>query len=386
MSRKLEYLYSLEKIEHLLKKHLVGKSLFLRSESPPPELKVTGLQGSNVLTLKSKTQTLEPKSEVMLFRILGRYIELKGKVVAQIDRGVYDVLVESVGIASTDREALRIPVREEDGHITNIRASRHTIDTSANAPLPTSVKVGFAEYEQLTKKRFDTVHIAAFLKRGTVEDEIRKTRKSLLLKNAQDPESYKAPSPEYIDYAKFLEGKVQKEVFKYKNQKIVSEVIVPVIYRTHDLEEIPIGYFQVQSKSKQFDESTVEELTDLSQKMVEKIKDSNTVFMKEKQRIINVSKGGLRVLITHPELKSYLERQNGFTFDVVFKMQSPVTIHAGIRSATRNPANELILGLEIEGNASGKESIERYEDNVATLETRVRAEIAAKKERQKYKR
>lgn len=385
MNRELEYLYSPEKIEHLLKKHLIGRAIFLRTESDTHEWKVSELQGTNVITLKSRTHTLEPKSEVRLYRTLGRYVELKGTVVSQIDRGIYDVLIESVGIAKTDRNAVRIPVQPEDAVITNIRASRHTIDANSNAPLPTSVKVGFAEYEQLSKKEFDFVKIEAFSGRGTIFDEIRKTRKPLLLKQAQEPSSYRAPSEGYIDYAKFLQGEIQKQIFNYKNHRIVSEAIIPVIYKTHDLEEIPIGFFQVQSKSQQFDESTISDLKNRADEMVEKIKNSNTVYMKERQKIINVSQGGLRILINHPELKSYLEKQNGFTFDVLFKMQSPVTLHAGIRSATKNPAGDLILGLAIEGNASGKESVQRYQDNVQLLEQRIRAEIETKKQKQRAK-
>lgn len=380
--RELEHLYTANKIQHLLAHHLKGRAMYIKGQDPPPEGMVHEFDLNNRILLESRKVELQPEMKIQLFRILGRYIELHCEVMRKSGDHTYTIQVNSAAIAKKERSNLRIPVSSDQVHITNILASRYTIDTDT-LTIPTSVKVGFGEYELLLKKEFEQVKIDTFGKRGTWLDEVKKHSQSIYIPDTQDPHSYRSTDPRCLDVSGLLGKNLQEKIIEYRNHKIRAEAIVPVIYLTHDRSPIPIGYIQVQSRKGPFPEGTgLDRLYQASADMVEKIRGSNTVMIKEKQQVLNVSRGGIRARITHDELRTYLARQNGFTFDLVFRMQAPITLYGTIRSQKRTNAGELLLGIQIAGNADEK-SYHRYLENVQGLEQQTRARIEARKQQLK---
>ncbi|MCB1138055.1 MAG: DUF1577 domain-containing protein [Leptospiraceae bacterium] len=375
--RELEYLYSADKIQHLLARHLKGRSMFLKGQDPPPDGLVHEFDLNNRILLESRKVTLEPEMKVQLFRILGRYIELHCEVLRKSGEHTYSLQVERAAIAKKERSNLRIPLSADQAHITNIRASRYTIDTDT-LTIPTSVKVGFGEYEQILKRDFEQVKIDTFGRRGTWLDEVKKQSKAIFLPNTEDPHAYRPHDERCLDVSRLLGKQLQEKIIEYRNHKIKGEAIVPVIYLTHDRSPIPIGYIQVQSRKGAFSPDILDQLYQASADMVEKIRGSNTVMIKDKQQVLNVSRGGFRARITHDELRTYLARQNGFTFDLVFRMQAPITLFGTIRSQKKTASGELLLGIQIAGNAD-ESSYHRFLSNVDMLEKEVRAKIEAKK-------
>jgi hypothetical protein len=83
-------------------------------------------------------------------------------------------------------------------------------------------------------------------------------------------------------------------MMEYKREKVVSEIIVPVTYITHDMTSIPLGYIHMQSKtqSQKYTEDKVLELQQLAFEMVDRIRDSNTVIMTHRETVLNLSRGG----------------------------------------------------------------------------------------------
>lgn len=370
-SRALQYLTTADKIQYLLKNHLAGRSLFVRNSGDPPvELANRGFDANNVMTVENAKFQGVLEDEVILFRILGRYIELHCAVVGNPEPGKFQLHVKTAGISAKERGNLRLPVGVDQVAITNIRASKHAIDVSLFS-IPTTVKVSFAEYERKLKLTEDFAKIDVYGPRGTVFDEIRKTNRTLFLEDTQDPTCYKPKSDFYLDYDSILFDGVPKRMMELKREKVVSEIIVPVTYITHDMTSIPLGYIHLQSKSKKYGEDKVLELQQLAFEMVDRIRDSNTVIMNHRETVLNLSRGGLKVQIHHEELKAYLHRQAGFTFDVVFKMQGPITLFGKIRSSVTDHEGNLLLGVQISGSSSRENEMKRYNDNVGMIEQKI---------------
>ncbi len=384
--RELEIIYEPEKIQHLIQKYLANQRMFLKGFDPPYAVKIAGASDLNVLSVDMGEYEPEKDQELVLFRILGRYMHLKCTVMAHTGQSsLYTMSVQSAAIARKDREALRIPIQNDEAYITNIRTSKHTIDATL-FNIPTSVKVGFSTFEQQLRaaRIADTIKIDVYGKRGTVLDQIRKTGRALLLTNSEDPAAYQTPpGTEYLNYAEFLDDELNDTITRYRREKIKSEIIVPINYVTHDMTSIPLGYIQLQSKGAHFDAVKLKEVEGMAKQMVDRIRDSNTVVIQERQDILNLSRGGLRVMITHEQLKDYLGRQQGFTFDLIFKMQAPITLHALIRASYFMPSGDLILGLQISGRASRHDQVKRFEMNINNQEAKIRAEIEKRKAMQK---
>ncbi|MCB1314788.1 MAG: DUF1577 domain-containing protein [Leptospiraceae bacterium] len=375
--RELEAITETEKIYHLIQKYLLNQTMYLRGFDPPYQVKIAGADKQNILSVNMGQYEPEEGQQITMFRILGRYMHLKCRVVKYTGQGnLYTVTVEQAAIARANRSALRLPIRHNEAHISNIRASKHTIDATL-FNIPTSVKVNFSTYEQNLKGRFEFVKIDVFGKRGTVLDEIRKTGRTLFIRDTQNPDDYKARDDGFVDYAEYLDDDLRSSMIEYQRGKIKSDIIVPVNYITHDQSSIPLGYIQAQSKTEHLDVDKVLELREIAFEMVDRIRDSNTVLIQEQQPILNVSNGGLKVLITNQELREYLARQNGFTFDLFFKMQAPITLYGLIRSAYTG-VDGLTLGLQISGNSSRPGEIKRFKDNIANLERQLKETMQKK--------
>lgn len=367
--RDLETLNTPEKIQYLLKQHLGNRSLFLKDGDPPHEVRTKGVDANNVLMLDPGMVNWELDQKLSLYRVLGRYIEVHGKVISKTEDQCWKVAVTHVLISKKDRQFHRIGFASADSAwISNVRTSKQTIDATL-FQIPASVKVHFADYANRLKSRADVVKVEVYGQRGTILDEIKRTGKTLLVTNTDDENSFRAKSPHFVDYGQFLGTKLKEKVFEYRHKKIISEIIVPVVYITHDLVRIPLGYIQLQSSKENFNDDTVLELQQLAFEMVDRIRDANTVLVRDKQRIVNLSRGGLKLMIDHPDLRAYLVRQQGFTFDVFFKMQAPVTLYGVIRSAVTLENGNLLLGVQISGNSSREGEMKRFLDNVLRLES-----------------
>ncbi len=177
----------------------------------------------------------------------------------------------------------------------------------------------------------------------------------------------KKNSPGGINYEKEVDDDLSSCMKEYKDQQIVSELIVPIVYLNQEQEQIPIGYFSIQSKERELTEKYVLKLQALADEMVDRIKESNTMKTSEHFPILDASKTGISVKIEHPHLVETLPKQNDFVFDIFFKMQAPFTVHGSIRWLAKDENNHLILGIELAGKSDLPGERARYESNVESL-------------------
>ena len=378
--RDLEFIQDPVKIHHLLRNHLSKRSLFVQGIDPPREVKIVNFSDQNVLTVDLNGLDYDAGAEVILFRILGRYIHLECNVIKHTGQGsIHTLAIDKAAIARKERQHLRIPIKNREVHISNIRTSKQTIDATL-FNIPATVRVNFGLFEDQLKNMADFVKIDVFGKRGTVFDEIRRTGETLLLPDTQVEEDYGPRRKGYFDYADFLEDELREKIHEYKREHVKSELIVPVIYITHDESRLPLGYIQMRSTSMHYDESHVERVRRAAGELVAKIRDSNTVMINAKQYLINISRGGMKVIIDDPDLKNYLVRQKGFTFDLFFKMQAPITMFGQIRAMTTINVDDLVLAIEFTGSsAHRKDEMKRFEKNIEARETELRTAMEKRK-------
>jgi hypothetical protein len=355
---------------HVLSKFLMGKDLKFKNQPERGRLLIQKVapDGNKILVSADPLTVLNPKENLVLYKILARYIHLECQVLQNRGNNEYILQVDKIGIANKDREAPRVPVPPGHVWVTNILTSKATIEANMFI-IPTSVKVNFSDYESKLKNTVDFIKIATF---GPDLPEkfqvVKKTQKIYLIEDTQDPESYTSkPTPDFIEFSTEVDMDYPKEMRSLKDQKIVSELIVPVIYV--DLEEnaIPIGYIHMQSKSKKFDLAKAMEIKTLTFEMVDRIRNSNTLTITDRFNVIDVSAGGLKVKVNHPALNQTLPRMTGFNFDIFFRMQSPMSAYGLIRSITRDEDGSLILGIQLAGNSARPGEKKRFLENLELL-------------------
>lgn len=285
-----------------------------------------------------------------------------------MENSLFIIKVEKLAIARKNRETQRFQVESDTMYVTNVVSSKTVIEANM-FNIPTLVKVNFEDFKnRLKQKTNDTVNIDTFGPGLNHKFEIvKKTLKYLLLENTQDPNSYKNNSPGRIHYEKEIDDDLDSCIQEYKDQQIISELIVPIVYINHSEEQIPIGYFSIQSKEQSFTERDIQEFQTLANDMIERIKESNTIKTSEHFSILEISKGGIRVKIQNPHLIETLPKQNDFVFDIFFKMQAPFTVHGIIRWLTLDENGHLILGIELAGKSDLPGERARFESNIELL-------------------
>ncbi|EPG75853.1 PF07614 family protein [Leptospira fainei serovar Hurstbridge str. BUT 6] len=360
-----------EKRLHIIGKFLLKTELLVRDtdEHDSVELLSVSKDAKKILVQGKAPEQFKLNARVVLYKLLARYLELECEVLEERPNNQFVLEVESVSIASRERKFPRIKPPDGSVWITNLRTSKTTIDANL-FNVPTSVKVNFADYERTLKPKYDILKIDVFRSIGDKFDLVKKSGKILFIPNTQKPESYGTSDKNgYVDYEHELgdEEDVRRKIIEYANQKIKSELIVPIVYINHDEQAIPIGYVLAQNRTREIDMTDVMEIKTLTFEMVDRIRESNTILVKERFPVLDLSTGGLRVKINHPDLNDDLPRRVGFTFDIFFKMQAPLTAYGVVRSVARDADNNLYVGLSLEGNSARPGEKKRYIDNVNRL-------------------
>ncbi|MDF3819403.1 DUF1577 domain-containing protein [Leptospira sp. 96542] len=366
--RSLDVFSDQEKKLHVLTKFLLNQELNLKDNVHSGEscfLKKVSPDGSKILVSVRPTISLSVGQKVVLYKILGRYLHLECTVEQEKGESQYVLKLEKIAIAKKDRDSFRIAVQPGMVWITNIVSSKAKIETDM-FHVPTAVKVNFQDFETKLKNTCDFITISTFSSDDNEKiKQVKKTKKGLILSDATKRESYEgSPGEDFLVYSDEIDGDIDKEIQTFRNQKIKSEIILPIIYLTDDEESIPIGYIQMQSKSESFDLLKAMELKTLTFEMVDRIRHSNMIKSDGKFHVIDISEGGLKVKIDHPDLIKSIPKLSGFQFDIFFKMQSPLTAFGNIKSIHKDEEGHLTVGISIAGHSSRSGEKKRFLDNV----------------------
>ncbi|PJZ42225.1 hypothetical protein CH370_08315 [Leptospira kmetyi] len=370
VKREMDVITSIEQKNHVITKYLLEKELTFKIDPFDRKAVIKKiLEGGEQILIQLPNVEESPEgNRFILYMILAKYIQLECILLQKLEKSVFALKVEKLAIARKNRDNQRFPVKPGAVYMTNVISSKTIIEANM-FNIPTLVKVNFEDYKNRLKQRTKDIVNIDTLRPGLDRkfEIVKKTFKYLLIENTQDPNSYKNNGQERINYEKEVDDDLSSCIRKYKDQKIVSELIVPIIYVNHVEERIPIGYFSVQSKDQALTEKYAQELQVLAKDMVERIKESNTMKTPERFQILEASKGGIKVKIDHPHLIETLPKQDGFVFDIFFRMQAPFTVHGLIRWFTKDANNHLILGIELTGKSDLPGERARYESNINLL-------------------
>ena len=370
--RELDVVTDKTKWNQVISKFLLKKEMSIKGHSGMETvwLREVNPAGNGILVKGNENSGFAKGQKVILFKILARYIQLDCTVKEAKSDFNYILTVDDIKIAKKDRGEERIMAPVDLVWATNIKTSKTTIDANL-FNIPASVKVNFTDYENRLRASCDYIKIDTFRSMDDKFGIVKKTQKTLYVEDTSNPESYKAMNDDFVDYAEELDDELQRTMNEYRDQKVVSEIIVPVIYINPAEEAIPIGYVHMQSKSDKFDFEKVIQVKTLTFEMMDRIRESNLVINTNRFQVMDISSNGLKLKIDDPDLSEQLSKYPGFSFDIFFKMQSPLTAYGIIRSISRDADNNIYLGILIDGHTSRPGERERYLENVKWLRKQV---------------
>ncbi|MCB1191196.1 MAG: DUF1577 domain-containing protein [Leptospiraceae bacterium] len=361
------------------KKNLIISKYLNKKEMQIKKLKTESIvikdynePGNQLLIKSSNLISFKEGEKVSFFKVLGRYVQLDCVVLQEKGEQNYLLKIENLHLAHKDREDYRIVPPDDAVWVTNVRTSRTNL-TTAFETVPTVVKINYSDYENKLRSKFEYIKIDIFRPGMDLKFElVKKTGKILFVHDTQDIDSYLSMDVDYLNYGEELGEEFQKVMNDYKDKRVVSEVIIPVIYYSPEsITASTIGYVHIQSKNEKILMDQVLETKVLTFEMIDRIRESNTIIKYNKFPVLNISYGGLRILITDKELAEHLPHQMSFSFDIVFKNIAPMSMNAHIKYLSIDSLKNLIVGVQLYGLSHKPRDKKKYAECVGVLKTKI---------------
>ncbi len=359
-ARDFESLETTGEIFEVLKTKFSNRKLFMRFSVEKTEILINSFNEDNTINIITDPD-YQHNGKLSVYGLSDKYIEIDLDVIEDIGNGNYKCRITSSRRATQGRKDLRFKVTPEQVIATNFKISKSSIDV-ADFKIPTGIKVLLDQFQSANSKISDIIKVDVLSsnENDQILKAIKKTGKSLFISNASDIESYKAITEDFIDlhtlYGNDLDSFMRQNISKgYK-----SIVIVPLIYITEEEKSVSFAYIQVISKSDFLGIDKVIELKEHSFKLIDRIRDANTNLITVNQFLVDISRGGAKIKITDENLKKYMVKARGFIFDIIFKLQAPITIYGDIKSTISDDKGNLFIGVDFAGNTSRKDQMKRY--------------------------
>ncbi len=354
-------LESKDEIFGFIKTFLYDRPLLIKSAPEMGEVKINEFLDDGSIMVVTDPNFL-PDKNFSLYGLLDKYIEIDLNIEETRGPGYFKCGIEKLKKAENIRKEIRFKTSPENVTATNFKISKQTIDVSGYN-IPTSIKVLLDQFESQNSRLSDIVKVDILKSDDPILKHIKKTGETLFIEDISNPDSYKALTEDFIDMYKLMGDELNIYIKKNIEKGYKSIIITPVIYLTDSEHSNPFAYIQLISKSEHYVIDKVLEVKDLIFKLIDRIRDANTVLIQVHQEIIDISRNGAKLKITDANLKKYINKVKGFVFDIVFKLQAPITIYGEIKSIY-NDNDEVFVGVDFAGNSSRVDEMKRFYDMI----------------------
>lgn len=333
-----------EKIKYIIAHYIEGRPLHLKAD-PEIEihLKAQPSGQEEVYEIITKTPYRFPQ-DFTLFVTLKRHAEIQCQVVEQSETTTR-VRITEIDLASSPRSAKRVDVKHQDVFGHKFLISSNNIDIN---PMTYSIsnQVIFHEFEKKMQAQFPGIRVTDMNPAsGEIIKRVVKKHEKGLIWNAQKDQTRE----DYLTLEDALGGELDTIMKEFRTKGIKSWIVRPIFYRNLSGKLFPIGYFEMKSTDPQFDEGLYDALQEWEQKIIDRIIDSNTVLIEEKQKIWNISENGVLMKITNEALQQYIENHREFTFDLLFRYQAGLRFHGTVSHIFKTSDGNLLVGVSFTG-------------------------------------
>jgi hypothetical protein len=304
----------------------------------------------------------------VIYGLVDKYIEAELQVVDNRGAGFYECEIKGGRKATTTRSDIRFKVNSDDVIATNFRISKYTIDVTTFT-IPTGIKVILDQFETQNKSTSNVFEVGLFANStDPVMAEIRKTGKTLFVEDLGNEDAFAPMNEDFLDLKAVCGNEFNRYVMKMKEKGYKSIIIAPILYLNEAEQTIPFASISMISKERSYTFEDVFSLKEKTFKLIDRIRDANTAYIETKQQILDISRGGARLKIDNPELKASMLKARGFVFDILFRLQAPITVYGEIKFTAMDPDKSLLVGLSFAGNSARKNEMKRFYEIMQPME------------------
>ncbi|RME91170.1 MAG: DUF1577 domain-containing protein [Candidatus Hydrogenedentota bacterium] len=364
-----------QKLEYILKEYVGNTPLGIRNTEPVVHATPKGMEKSDeygyVLLLEFPADYPVP-NQLTLFKTLKRQMEFDCELIEEGTNGVKMRVLE-VRIDTNPRKQGRLINPDDSIVSSNFYISKNKIDMN---PMWYSVsnRVIFHEEEKRLSARIAGLKIREMnpIDNRWESKILKKAKQGFIVTDLKEAkilwEQDILGTSKSIELPKIADEAVEAMRKMALDEGLKSAIYYPILYTNLQQQTFPIGYLYLESKEKELTKQDMQTLKEAAEEVLKRIKDANTIFLKERQAIVNIGLGGALLKITDPEFQQYILNRNEMVFDVIFKMQQPLRFYAEIKHIRQKDTGELYVGVEFKGlvysEHSGMTSFERLKEYI----------------------
>ncbi|WP_367898464.1 DUF1577 domain-containing protein [Leptospira sp. WS58.C1] len=313
--------------------------------------------------------------KIILQRTLKNLLELNCRTIRRLNDFEFLMQAESVCIAKTNRKEERLRIKNDSVFATNIvyHPERFELNRHISPNVIRDILETFKD--ELKHPKFGEIYVGLFQSGQESKFEIvRKTKKIFYIQNTNNPGSYTEVLPQFVNYITYFGKNILSAIRRYKNESIISELILPLLYDKNDKDSFPKAYLWIRSAQEPILAEDLSELYALSEKIITTIQNSDSIKSTDRFDVIDISESGVKIRIRQKDILYNVYRNESLKFDLVFKGRPPIHMNAKIcwRSIDRN--GKLFLGLKFISDQDQLTSLRKLEYNLQSLRNRINSE------------
>ncbi|MBL8022526.1 MAG: DUF1577 domain-containing protein [Leptospirales bacterium] len=366
--REWDMLRETEKITYVLRDKLKTRPFFLKGTQPPVEFVMGEITDNSIefFTMPG----LPARTQITLYLTVNRHIEVDFDV-KEIREDRWILWPTQARIGRAVRAHPRYMTRDGAVYATNFKVSKNEIGADFSK-LQIASQVVLRDHEKQIAEEFPGLkfYLPNDKERLPELKPLENVNTPVIIKDTQDPAAYEIPLGDST-YKKQLEMARAFENVRLRLSGTASFIVFPVNIeekgKTYLIAHI---YLPLKNPGADF-EKILATLTEKCDTITERIREVNMITIKEKQRVHDISLGGLGLEITNEDLKKYVPLSDRITFDLIFKMQAPLRFQGKIcHVASDDEGEKFVAGIDIEGSGHSdyrKSNQERLNTMIQTI-------------------
>lgn len=312
--------------------------------------------------------------KVTLQRTLKHHIELNCRAVRRLNDFEFLMQAESISIAKTNRKEERLRVKNDSVFATNVVYHPERFELNRHISLNVIREALEIFKDELTHPKFGEIKIGLFQSGQESKFEIvRKTKKIFYIQNTSKPSSYTEALPQFVQYSTYFGKNILSAIRSYKNESIISELILPILYDKNDKDSYPKAYLWIRSYREPILAEDLSGLYALSERIINTIQSSDSIKATDRFSVLNISESGAKIRIHQKDLLYNLYGKESLKFDLVFKGRPPIHMNAKICWRSVDRSGKLSLGLQFIYDQEQLSSLRKLEYNLQSLRNRISA-------------
>lgn len=295
---------------HLINDKLARRPLYLKATTPPAEFSPGEQNGDGIVFYFNPSIQLSQTNT--LYITLNRHLEIDFELGEVLSTGRAVLIPKLARVGSIQRAFPRYTLKNGEVIATNFRIANNEISPN-NTKLQITTQVIFPEFEKTHRTEYAGLQV-------------------LLANDKRLPAELSKQPIEKPTQIKI--NQVDHYVQPAFGQSAKGQMLLAVL-----IFEIPATGLTDELKTKS---------EDLADELIQKIIDANATLVKDRQKVLDISEGGLALQIDSDILKKNLPLRDWLTFDLIFKMYAPIRFYGNIRHIRKNNG-EWFAGIDLSG-------------------------------------